>query len=95
MAAADRQDGRVAGRASTTCSPRSRSTATGWSARRAHPSPAARAAAEIEAIALGEVRARFAQVHGSAALDASAARVVAGETDPYTAADELVASLTA
>ena len=53
----------------------------------------ARAAAEIEAIALGEVRARFADVHGSAALGASAARVVAGELDPYTAADELVASL--
>jgi hypothetical protein len=32
-------------------------------------------------------------VHGSAALDAAAARVVAGQADPYTAADELVASL--
>jgi LAO/AO transport system kinase len=53
----------------------------------------ARAAAEIEAIALGQVRTRFAGVHGSAALGASAARVVAGELDPYTAADELVASL--
>jgi LAO/AO transport system ATPase len=53
----------------------------------------ARAAAEIEAIALGEVRARFSDVHGSAALGASAARVVAGELDPYAAADELVASL--
>jgi LAO/AO transport system kinase len=53
----------------------------------------ARAAAEIEAIALGSVRARFAQVHGSAALDAAAGRVVAGETDPYAAAEDLVASL--
>ena len=53
----------------------------------------ARAAAEIEAIALGAVRLRFAAVHGSAALDAAAARVVDGETDPYSAADELVASL--
>ncbi len=53
----------------------------------------ARAAAEIEAIALGTVRRRFADVHGSAALDAAAARVVAGETDPYTAADDLVAAL--
>ena len=53
----------------------------------------ARAAAEIEAIALGEVRVRFAAVHGSAALDAAATRVVAGQTDPYRAADELVASL--
>jgi LAO/AO transport system kinase len=53
----------------------------------------ARAAAEIEAIALGTVKARFAAVHGSAALDAAAARVVDGATDPYTAADELVATL--
>jgi LAO/AO transport system ATPase len=53
----------------------------------------ARAAAEIEAIALGQVRARFAAVHGSAALGTAAARVVAGETDPYTAADDLVATL--
>jgi LAO/AO transport system kinase len=54
---------------------------------------AARAAAEIEAIALGQVRQRFASVHGSTALEAAARRVVAGETDPYTAADELVAAL--
>ncbi len=52
-----------------------------------------RAATEIEAIAVGEVRQRFAAVHGSAALDTAAARVVAGETDPYTAAEELIASL--
>jgi LAO/AO transport system kinase len=52
-----------------------------------------RAASEIEAIAVGQVRLRFAQVHGSAALQAAAARVVAGDTDPYTAADELVAEL--
>ncbi len=53
----------------------------------------ARAAAEIEAIALGTVKLRFADVHGSAALDAAAARVVAGATDPYAAADELVSSI--
>ena len=53
----------------------------------------ARVAAEIEAIALGTVKERFAQVHGSAALDAAAARVVSGDSDPYTAADELVATL--
>ena len=53
----------------------------------------ARAASEIEAIALGQVRVRFAQVHGSAALDAAAGRVVEGATDPYSAADELVAQL--
>jgi LAO/AO transport system kinase len=54
----------------------------------------ARAAAEIEAIALGRVKQRFAQVHGTIALDAAAARVVAGEADPYTAAEGLVAALT-
>jgi LAO/AO transport system kinase len=53
----------------------------------------ARAATEIEAIAVGEVRQRFAAVHGSAALDAAAARVVAGETDPYAAAEDLIATL--
>src|SRR4051794_434498 len=53
----------------------------------------ARAAAEIEAIALGTVKQRIADVHGSAALDEAAARVVAGGTDPYTAADKLVESL--
>jgi LAO/AO transport system kinase len=53
----------------------------------------ARAAAEVEAIALGYVRQRLAAVHGSSALDAAAERIVAGTTDPYTAADELVASL--
>jgi LAO/AO transport system kinase len=39
------------------------------------------------------VRQRFAAVHGSTALDAAAARVVAGETDPYTAAEDLIAAL--
>jgi LAO/AO transport system kinase len=53
----------------------------------------ARAAIEIEAIAVAEVRDRLAAVHGSAALSASAARVVAGESDPYTAAADLVAAL--
>jgi LAO/AO transport system kinase len=53
----------------------------------------ARAAAEIEAIAVAHVRDRITAVHGSAALSASAARVVAGETDPYTAASDLVAAL--
>ena len=52
-----------------------------------------RAASEIEAIALGQVRARFAAVHGSAALDAAAARVVDGSTDPFTAAADLVHAL--
>jgi LAO/AO transport system kinase len=65
-------------------------TRSGELRRRRH----ARASAEIEAIAVGEVRARFADVHGSAALSASAQRVIDGELDPYTAADDLLASLT-
>ena len=46
-----------------------------------------------EAIALAELRTRIGDLRGGAALDALAARVVAGETDPYRAADELVARL--
>jgi len=53
----------------------------------------ARAASEIEAIALGQLRARFAAVHGSAALAAAAARVAAGQSDPYAAAAELVTGI--
>ena len=53
----------------------------------------ARASAEIEAIALGLVARRFGDVRGSVALGVAAARVVAGATDPYSAADALVAAL--
>jgi LAO/AO transport system ATPase len=52
-----------------------------------------RAAREVEAIALVGLRERMGDVHGSAALGALAEQVVAGETDPYRAADELVAHL--
>ncbi len=52
-----------------------------------------RAAREIEAIALASLRERMGDVHGSAALGALADRVVAGESDPYRAADELLAQL--
>jgi LAO/AO transport system kinase len=52
-----------------------------------------RAAREIEAIALASLRERMGDVHGSAALGSLAESVVAGETDPYRAADELVAQL--
>jgi LAO/AO transport system ATPase len=55
----------------------------------------ARAAAEIEAITLAALRGRIGDVPGSAALDSLAAGVVAGRTDPYTAADDLLATLTA
>jgi GTPase len=54
---------------------------------------AERAAREIEAIALAGLRARMGEVRGSAALAALAGEVVAGETDPYRAADRLLAHL--
>jgi LAO/AO transport system kinase len=52
-----------------------------------------RAAREIEAIALAALRERMGDVHGSAALGALAEQVVAGGTDPYRAADDLLAQL--
>ena len=52
-----------------------------------------RAATEIEAIALGSVRERFAAVAGPAALDAAATSVVSGDTDPYQAAEALIEAL--
>ena len=53
----------------------------------------ARAAAEIEAIALGVLRQRYGSVHGGpdSPLYRLADRVAAGELDPFTAADELLA----
>jgi len=53
----------------------------------------ARAAAEIEAIALATLRARIGDLRGGAVLEALADKVVAGEQDPYRAADELLAGL--
>ena len=53
----------------------------------------ARAAAEIEAIAVSAMREQFRDVHGSASLDKLAAEVAAGTTDPYAAADRLVGEL--
>jgi LAO/AO transport system kinase len=55
----------------------------------------ARAADEVEAIAVTALRERIGDLRGGDTLDVLAARVVAGETDPYTAADELVADVTA
>jgi LAO/AO transport system kinase len=49
-----------------------------------------RAREEIEAIAVAGLRERWEGVTGHADLDSLAAAVVAGETDPYTAADHLV-----
>ncbi|GGM35592.1 LAO/AO transport system kinase [Longimycelium tulufanense] len=52
-----------------------------------------RAQAEIEAIAVEMLRAELGDVHGGTALEGLAKRVVAGEVDPYRAADELVTGL--
>jgi len=52
-----------------------------------------RAADEVEGIALTVLRERMGDLRGGDGLDRAAARVVAGELDPYTAADELVAAL--
>ncbi|MBB3040697.1 methylmalonyl Co-A mutase-associated GTPase MeaB [Nocardioides sp. LMS-CY] len=53
---------------------------------------ARRARDEIEAIAVTALRARWGDVHGRSELDDLAAAVVAGQTDPYTAADALLDS---
>ncbi|WP_405938891.1 methylmalonyl Co-A mutase-associated GTPase MeaB [Streptomyces sp. NBC_00726] len=55
---------------------------------------AARAAREVETIAVTRLRERIGSLHGDRRLDTLAARIVAGRLDPYTAADELVAGLT-
>ncbi|MEU8221177.1 methylmalonyl Co-A mutase-associated GTPase MeaB [Kribbella sp. NPDC048915] len=52
-----------------------------------------RARDEIESIATTSLRARFAHLHGDARLDVLAAKVADGDTDPYSAADELIAAL--
>ncbi|MER7907600.1 MULTISPECIES: methylmalonyl Co-A mutase-associated GTPase MeaB [Streptomyces] len=54
----------------------------------------ARAAREVETIAVTTLRERIADLHGDRRLDALAERIVAGGLDPYAAADELVAGLT-
>ena len=50
----------------------------------------ARAAAEVEAIALGVLRARMGSVRSGTGLDELAAAVAAGELDPYAAAARLL-----
>lgn len=54
----------------------------------------ARAAHEVEAIALTALRERIGDLRGDRRLDALAERIVAGRLDPYRAADELVEGLT-
>ncbi|MCU1588894.1 MAG: putative GTPase [Frankiales bacterium] len=53
-----------------------------------------RAADEVEAIALTVLRERIGDLRGGDALGLLARRVVDGELDPYSAADELVAAVT-
>jgi LAO/AO transport system kinase len=52
-----------------------------------------RARDEIEAIAVTALRRRWGDVHGRSELDDLAAAVAAGETDPYAAAETLLAEL--
>ncbi|WP_326596483.1 methylmalonyl Co-A mutase-associated GTPase MeaB [Streptomyces sp. NBC_01803] len=52
-----------------------------------------RAAHEVETIALTALRERIGDLRGDRRLDTLAARITAGELDPYTAADELIAGV--
>ena len=52
-----------------------------------------RARDEIEAIAVTALRERWGDVHGRSELDELAAAVAAGESDPYAAAETLLAAL--
>jgi LAO/AO transport system kinase len=52
-----------------------------------------RARDEIETIAATALRARFADVHGDERLDGLAQAVIHGESDPYAAADQIVATM--
>lgn len=53
----------------------------------------ARASAEVEAIALAALREKMGDLRGGDALAQFAKRVMAGELDPYSAADALIAGL--
>jgi LAO/AO transport system kinase len=54
----------------------------------------ARAADEIEALAVAMLRDRMGDLRGGTALERLAGQVAAGQLDPYAAADELVAGIT-
>ncbi|WP_327398563.1 methylmalonyl Co-A mutase-associated GTPase MeaB [Streptomyces phaeochromogenes] len=54
----------------------------------------ARASREVETIAVTALRERIANLHGDRRLSALAERIVAGDLDPYRAADSLVEGLT-
>ncbi len=53
-----------------------------------------RARDEIEALAVTALRGRWGDVHGRSELDDLAAAVVAGDSDPYAAADTLLDAFT-
>ncbi|GAB3413358.1 ArgK/MeaB family GTPase [Flindersiella endophytica] len=53
------------------------------------------ARAEIEALAFAALRAHAAKLPGDDRLDTLARRVVAGDLDPYTAADDLLGAVSA
>ncbi len=55
---------------------------------------AARAAKEIETIAVTTLRERMGELRGGQRLDVLAERVMGGSLDPYAAADELVEGVT-
>ncbi|WP_093798996.1 methylmalonyl Co-A mutase-associated GTPase MeaB [Streptomyces sp. Wb2n-11] len=55
---------------------------------------AKRAAHEVETIAVTALRERIGDLRGDRRLGVLAERIVAGELDPYAAADELVAGIT-
>jgi LAO/AO transport system kinase len=54
----------------------------------------ARAREEVAALALAALRGRMARLPGDSALGPLAARVADGQTDPFSAADELLGALT-
>ncbi|MCO5993990.1 methylmalonyl Co-A mutase-associated GTPase MeaB [Actinoallomurus rhizosphaericola] len=54
----------------------------------------ARVRDEVEAIAVTALRERMGDLHGHQRLDVLAAKVLSGDCDPYSAADELIAGLT-
>lgn len=61
---------------------------------RLHARQVHRAAVEVEAIALAQLRSRMVDLHTGGALARLAEQVADGVTDPYTAADTVVAAAT-
>jgi LAO/AO transport system kinase len=55
---------------------------------------AARIADEIESLAVTALREQMGDIRGGTMLDDLAAKVMTGETDPYTAADNLITAVT-